>query len=104
MADMLNMKAGDKVIYYNGLNEPCVETIERVTPTGRAVVRGNYFMSSGKMFGGFDRISEYSEEAITKIEERKKNRATVDEAFYLMETTKKITLTQAKAIVSILKK
>lgn len=100
-----NLKAGDRVILVGGSPySPCsIQTVEKVTPTGRIKVKGMTFNQDGTQYGG-DRYWSYSiGEATPKEVESIRHEQKVITVKKMMHDTKRITYEQAIAIEAILR-
>ena len=104
MWEELNVKAGDKVLYsywtFDGTVER-IETVTRVTPTGRIRVKGSdsYFDKYVQQMGsdswrGCATLKIPTEEDYKRIEEN----AVITKALSLMEKLNKKTLSYDKAV------
>ena len=94
------LKAGEKVFVSNMFGTKTLETVQRVTPTGRVVVNGNQYIDGVHNFDKW-RVATLEEATDEKIEKYKiKN--FVQRVFNELRGKKYMTYEQAKKINEIL--
>jgi hypothetical protein len=95
------LKAGDKVIAANHYGNR-IETVARVTPSGRTRTEYNYYDANGRELGYDGWYPSHLEEATLKALQQIQDKNTIEKTLALMQTTRKITIEQAKKILEIL--
>lgn len=87
MSEVLDVKVGDKVIYYSGYGRRQITEVIKITPTGRIRVKANptlQFNKYGSLMGGDFWSGTYITKATDKLMQQVKEEVTIQKALYLM--------------------
>lgn len=101
MNEVLDVKVGDKVIYYYGYGRRQITEVIKITPTGRIRVKANptlQFNKYGSLMSSDSWNRTYITKATDKLIQQVNEEVTIQKAWYLMDRCNQKDLNYEKAL------